>query len=85
MTKPVNCPDPETFEQLFSGELATDARAAIADHAAVCRDCELVDLLLDSGALATTAGVTVSTPTSVRVRSLVDLRAWRPRHGPPSS
>jgi hypothetical protein len=62
MTKPVDCPDPETFEQLFSG----------------------VDLPLDSGALATTPGVTVSTPTSVRVRSLVDLRAWRARHGPPS-
>jgi tetratricopeptide (TPR) repeat protein/predicted Ser/Thr protein kinase len=62
MTKPVACPDPETFEQLFSGELAAVARAVIADHAAVCRDCyELVDLLLDSGALATTAGVTVST------------------------
>lgn len=56
-----NCPDAETLEQPFS-ELATEQRAAIADHAAVCRNCyELVDLLLESGALPTTTGVTVST------------------------
>jgi len=52
----LQCPDAETLELLFSGELATDVRAAIADHAAGCHECyQLVDLLLDSDALATTA------------------------------
>ncbi|MEO8549068.1 MAG: hypothetical protein ABI678_03825, partial [Kofleriaceae bacterium] len=57
MNPPVPCPDPETLELLFSGELAPDQRAGIADHAAGCHEChQLVDLLLDADALATTAG-----------------------------
>jgi tetratricopeptide (TPR) repeat protein/predicted Ser/Thr protein kinase len=44
----VECPDPETLELLFSGELAPDRRAVIADHAANCPDChELIDVLFE--------------------------------------
>ncbi|HEX7701333.1 MAG TPA: serine/threonine-protein kinase, partial [Kofleriaceae bacterium] len=65
----MDCPDPETLEQLFSGELDSERRAVIADHAAICRDChQLVDLLLDSGTLATTAGVTAATARDFDLR-----------------